>query len=115
MSDQRNPFLLTDEELDYYAEAFGAGGFTGPINWYRNFKHNWKSTRGVEQRVKVPTLFIGASDDVVVSRKQIEAMSAYVDDLEVHMIEDCGHWTQQEKPAELNAVMLEWLGRNYPA
>ena len=107
--------LLTDEELDYYAEAFGAGGFTGPINWYRNFKHNWKSTRGVEQRVKVPTLFIGASDDVVVSRKQIEAMSAYVDDLEVHMIEDCGHWTQQEKPDELNAVMLEWLGRHYPA
>jgi len=29
------------------------------------------------------------------------------------MIEDCGHWTQQEKPAELNAIMLEWLGRRY--
>ena len=107
--------LLTDEELDYYASAFAAGGFTGPINWYRNFKHNWKSTRGVPQRVKVPTLFVGASDDIVVSRKQIEVMKTDVDDLEVHMIEDCGHWTQQERPDELNAIMLDWLARRYPA
>ena len=106
--------LLTDGELDYYADKFSAGGFTGPINWYRNFKHNWKSTRGVRQQVQVPSLFIGASDDIVVSPKQIEAMKPNVDDLEVHIIEDCGHWTQQEKPDELNAVMLEWLQRRYP-
>jgi len=30
------------------------------------------------------------------------------------MIEDCGHWTQQEKPVELNAIMLEWMARRYP-
>ncbi len=106
--------LLTDTELGYYAAAFAAGGFTGPINWYRNFKHNWKSTRGVEQTVRVPTLFVGATDDVVVSRQQIEAMQPNVEDLEMHMIEDCGHWTQQERPEELNAVMLEWMRRRYP-
>jgi pimeloyl-ACP methyl ester carboxylesterase len=106
--------LLTDDELDYYADAFAAGGFTGPINWYRNFKHNWKSTKGIEQRVRVPTLFVGATDDIVVSRKQIETMKDHVDDLEVHMIRDCGHWTQQERPEELNAVMLEWMSRFYP-
>lgn len=106
--------LLTDAELDYYADAFSAGGFSGPINWYRNFKHNWKSTRGVRQQVRVPTLFIAASDDIVVSRKQMEAMKPCVDDLEMHTIEDCGHWSQQEKPEEVNAIMLEWLGRRYP-
>jgi len=51
----------------------------------------------------------------LVSQKQIEAMVPLVDDLEIHMIQDCGHWTQQEKPDELNTVMLEWLGRRYPA
>ena len=107
--------LLTDAELDYYAEQFKNGGVTGPINRYRNFKHNWKSTRGVRQQVSVPSLFIGAADDVVVSRKQIVAMMPLVDDLDVHMIDDCGHWTQQERPDELNAVMLDWLSRRYPA
>ncbi len=106
--------MLTDTELGYYAAAFAAGGFTGPINWYRNFTHNWKSTRGVEQIVRVPTLFVGATDDVVVSGRLIAAMRPHVEDLEMHMIEDCGHWTQQERPEELNAVMLEWMRRRYP-
>jgi pimeloyl-ACP methyl ester carboxylesterase len=107
--------LLTDDELAYYADAFAGSGFTGPINWYRNFKHNWKSTKGVDQTIRIPTLFVGAADDAIVSRKQIDAMRANVQDLEIQIIEDCGHWTQQEKPDELNKILLDWLGRRYPA
>lgn len=107
--------LLTEDELDVYASAFAAGGFTGPINWYRNWTRNWKSMKGVEQTVRIPTLFIGAEHDIVISRKQIEAMKPHVEDLEIRMIQDCGHWTQQEKPHELNEIMLDWLRRRYPA
>ncbi len=106
--------LLSEEELDVYATAFAEGGFTGPINWYRNWAANWKSTKGVDQTVRVPALFIGADSDIVISRKRIAAMTPYVEDLEIRMIEDCGHWTQQEKPAELNRIMLDWLARRYP-
>jgi pimeloyl-ACP methyl ester carboxylesterase len=117
MLDQEPPDgepLLTPEELAVYADAFAAGGFTGPINWYRNFSRNWKAGRRIEQVVRVPTLFVGARLDGVVSPRQIEAMKPCVTDLEIHMLEDCGHWTQQEKPAELNAAMIDWLERRYP-
>jgi len=107
--------ILSEQELRVYADAFSAGGFTGPINWYRNWKHNWKSTRGVDQIVRVPTLFVGATDDLIASPKQVDAMRPNIRELEVEWIEDCGHWTQQEKPDELNALMLAWLARNYPA
>jgi len=107
--------LLTPDELKYYADAFGAGGFTGPINWYRNWTHNWKSTKKVDQTVPVPSLFVGASDDAIISGKQIEAMKPNVPDLEVRVIEDCGHWTQQEKPRELNEILLHWMARRYPS
>lgn len=106
--------LLSEEEHRVYTEAFKAGGFTHPINWYRNWSHNWSSTEGVDQTVKVPTLFIGAEDDVIVSPAQIEAMKPHVPDLEIHMINTCGHWTQQQKPDEVNSIILEWLGRRYP-
>ena len=107
--------VLNAEELAYYTRAFTKNGFTGPINWYRNFKHNWKSTRNIKQIVQSPTLFVGATDEIVVSVKQIEHMKPYVEDLEITMIEDCGHWTQQEKPDELNAILLDWLKRRYPS
>ena len=104
--------LLTPEELQVYAAAYAAGGFTGPINWYRNWTHNWETTVDVEQIVRIPTLFIGAVNDVVVSQSQIETMPAHVPDLETHMLDHCGHWSQQEKPAEVNALLLDWLARH---
>lgn len=107
--------LLTDEEHRVYTEAFSAGGFSGPINWYRNWSHNWLTTAELEQTVTVPTLFVGAVDDVIVTPAQIEAMRPHVPDLEIRMIDNCGHWTQQEKPDELNSIMLDWLERRYPA
>jgi len=104
--------LLTPAEEMVYVEAFAAGGFTGPINWYRNWTRNWETTADVEQTVNVPALFIGAVDDVVVSLKQIEAMRPHVPELEIHMLENCGHWSQQEKPDEVNALLLDWLARH---
>lgn len=106
--------LLNKEEHRIYTEAYKAGGFTGPINRYRNWSHNWDSTKDVEQTVTVPSLFIGAEDDVIVSLAQIEAMKPHVPDLEIHTIKKCGHWTQQEKPLEVNSIMLDWLARRYP-
>lgn len=106
--------LLDNEALAVYVDAFNAGGFTGPINWYRNWTANWASTAGVPQSVNVPTLFIGAEDDVIISPEQIEAMRPQVPDLEVVMIENCGHWTQQERPDEVNARLLDFLSRRYP-
>lgn len=103
--------LLSDAERDYFADAFAASGFTGPINWYRNWKHNWESLEGFDQTVRIPTLFIGARDDVLISPSYIEAMKPHVSDLEIHMLEPCGHWSQQECPDEVNALMLDWLAR----
>ena len=103
--------LLTAAERDYYASAYAKTGFTGPINWYRNWTHNWETQAAFNERIDVPTLFIGAVDDVVVAPEHIEAMKPLVENLEVHMLEDCGHWSQQEKPDEVNRLMIEWLKR----
>ncbi len=106
--------LLNEEEHRVYTDAYKTGGFTGPINRYRNWSHNWSSTEDVDQTVKVPTLFLGAEDDVIVSPAQVEAMKPYVRDLEIQMVKNCGHWTQQEKQGEVNSIILEWLARRYP-
>lgn len=113
-SELRGEPLLTEEEHQVFTGAFEAGGFTGPINWYRNWSHNWSSTEGIEQTVKVPTLFIGAADDFLVAPAHIDAMKPCVPDLEIQIIGNCGHWTQQEKPDEVNSIILDWLARRYP-
>lgn len=100
--------LLTDEELDYYTAGFSRSGFTGPINWYRNWSHNWEQLDGVDPVIGIPTLFIGAENDVLIGLHHIESMKPLVTNLRIHMLE-CGHWTQQEKPHEVNELLVDWL------
>jgi len=101
--------LLTDEESDYYVAAFEHSGFTNPINWYRNWTRNWQAIEGINQVIDVPTLFIGAVDDIVIAPEHIEGMRALIKILTIEMLEPCGHWTQQERPDDVNRLMLEWL------
>ncbi len=105
--------LLSDDELEYFATAFDNTGFTGAINWYRNWTRNWQALEGIDPIVKMPTLFIGADDDIIIAPEHIEGMKPLVADLEIHMLESCGHWSQQEKPDEVNRLMLDWLGRRF--
>jgi pimeloyl-ACP methyl ester carboxylesterase len=111
--DGQGKIVCSTEELNVYVRAFKETGFTGGINWYRNFTRNWETTEGLEQKVKAPSLMISAADDVVLPPSMAEGMEQYVPDLEKHVIEDCGHWTQQEKPNELNALIVDWLKRRF--
>src|SRR5213080_4575874 len=105
------PFLSADE-LQVYVDAFTRTGFTGGLNWYRNLDRNWETTPELDgAHIEVPSLMITAEWDPVLRPELAEAMRGLVPDLEVAMIRGCGHWTPQEKPAELNRIMVDWLTR----
>jgi len=105
--------LLNKEELAYYTAAFQKSGFEGGIGWYRNFSRNWELTEGQVEKIDVPCLMISAADDIVLRPEMTAGMENHIADLEKHIIPDCGHWTQSEKPAELNALMTDWLKRRF--
>ena len=103
--------MMSEEDLAVFVDSFKASGFTGGINWYRNFNRNWEIVGRVEQKIDQPTLMIyGAHDTVPPS----PTLGNFVADLETATL-DCGHWIQQERPEETNALMLDWLARRYPA
>ena len=107
--------LLTPEELKVFADAFRAGSFTGPINWYRNFTRNWARAESLPTRLDgIPCLMITAELDAVLPPSAAEHMPAVIGDLETTLVLGSGHWTQQEKPGEVNRLMLDWLERRFP-
>jgi pimeloyl-ACP methyl ester carboxylesterase len=38
-------------------------------------------------------------------------MDALVPNLTKHLVRGCGHWTQEEKPDEVNATIIDWRRR----
>jgi pimeloyl-ACP methyl ester carboxylesterase len=107
--------LLKPEEMAFFIESFQRTGFTGGINWYRNFTRNWERSAGIVERVDVPSLMIMAELDAVLPPSAADGMETYVPNLEKHLIKGSGHWTQQEKPDEVNRAILDWMDRRFPA
>jgi pimeloyl-ACP methyl ester carboxylesterase len=105
------PGWLPQADLDHYASVFARTGFTGGLNWYRNFDRNWELTPELAgARVDVPALFVAGEGDPVLAMAPLAAMRDQVTDLrDVVVVPGAGHWVQQEKPDEVNAAVLGFL------
>lgn len=106
------PFL-PDDELAVYAAAFDAGGWRGPLNWYRNFEANADDARALgDSVIHQPSGFLYGEFDPVLKfvSGQLETQSRYLTDLRSEVcVPGAGHWVQQEAPDAVNAALLAFL------
>jgi len=110
------PAWLSPEALDYYVGEFEQSGFRGPINRYRNHESDFAWLQQFKGRkLDMPTLLIGGDRDPAFNGFGRIAdpgamMRQHVTDLRgCHVLAGCGHWIQQERPDEVNALLLPWL------
>jgi pimeloyl-ACP methyl ester carboxylesterase len=109
------PEWLTKADVDFYGGEFARTGFRGGLNWYRNIDRNWELTAPFAgARVPVPALCMIGELDLTMgfhgSREIVANMPRWVPQLrETVMLPGCGHWTQQERPAEVSKAMIGFL------
>jgi len=108
------PDWLTETELDYYASEFSRTGFTGALNWYRNFDRNWEITaHPVAETISVPGLFVGGTADPVLAFTRTDrAREVVKGPYRQVMLDGAGHWIQQERPAEITSELLSFLSES---
>jgi pimeloyl-ACP methyl ester carboxylesterase len=109
------PAWLGERDVDFYAAEFQRTGFRGALNWYRNIDRNWQLLAPFAGApVAVPALYIAGDRDMVVAFPGMDQLLAnlkrFVPALRnTTMLAGCGHWTQQERPGEVNAAMIDFL------
>lgn len=103
--------VLDETDLAIFVEAYRRSGFTGGINLYRNIDRNWERMKTHDPIIEHPALWIGAASDIYLPPGGADDMQRLVPNVEKHIIPACGHWVMWEKPAELNALMIDWLLR----
>jgi pimeloyl-ACP methyl ester carboxylesterase len=102
----------SEDDIAIYIDAFEASGFFGPVSWYRNLDRNAATVAEFPvSAMTMPTWFIGGTHDLVISRDEtfedrLKLVPGYRG---MTSISEAGHWTQQERPAEVNAALLEFL------
>jgi pimeloyl-ACP methyl ester carboxylesterase len=119
----RLPSWLSEEDLDDATAEVKRSGFTGGLSWYRNIDRGWALTRGPWHKAPVlaPALFIAGDRDAVITMGGGE--DAVTADLrsgvpnlrDAVFLPGCGHWTQQERPSEVNEALTDFLRSLPPA
>jgi pimeloyl-ACP methyl ester carboxylesterase len=108
------PSWLTEADINVFVDEYRRTGFRGGLNLYRNIDRNWELTAPWHNAlITQPALFIAGTRDPVIAGKRgevaIEQMAKAVPGVKKVMIDKAGHWIQQERPAEVNAAVLEFL------
>lgn len=104
---------MTDEDFAYYLGEFERSGLTGGFNRYRNIERDWEELSPWRHApIQVPALFIGGDKDgpTMLGQGAISRFETTLPQLTKSVIlEQCGHWVQQEKPAETNQLLIEFV------
>ncbi|XP_022752421.1 uncharacterized protein LOC111301196 [Durio zibethinus] len=112
------PSWLSEEEVDYYVAKFDKnGGFTGGINYYRNFDRNWELLAPwVGCEIKVPAKFIVGDQDLVYHMPGIKEYihsGGFKKDVpllqEVVVMEGVGHFINMEKADDINKHIYDFF------
>jgi pimeloyl-ACP methyl ester carboxylesterase len=109
---------LPDSELGIYSDEYRRTGFQGGLNWYR-VRTGGRIMGELEvftgRTIDVPATFIAGKSDwgiyqtpAAIKRMQQHACTRMSD---IHLIDGAGHWVQQERPDEVNRLLLEFLRR----
>jgi pimeloyl-ACP methyl ester carboxylesterase len=109
------PSWLSEADIDFYAGEFKRSGFRGGLNYYRNIDRNWELTAAfADVKVTVPALYIAGDHDMVVAApgtaELLANLKQFVPALrKIQMLAGCGHWTQQERPSEVSAAIIDFV------
>ena len=109
------PPWISEADANVYVEQFSKSGYRGGLSWYRNIDRNRELLSAFNGlKINVPALYAAGNRDVVLAFQGMESAIAALP-RNVPLLQrtvlfpGCGHWTQQERPSELNAALLGFL------
>lgn len=110
---ERMPRWLSEADLDVYAREFEYSGFFGPLSRYRNVERDWEDLAAFAGRpIELPALFVGGAKDgpTIWGAPAIARFRETLPRLtRCEILDGAGHWIQQERPEQTNALLLEFL------
>lgn len=103
--------VMSEDDLAVYVAAYQKSGFRGGLNLYRNMDRNWSEAAELDPIIRHPALMVSAELDLMLPPEHADWMRSVMPNLEYHVLEGVGHWTQWEATDRINEILVSWLNR----
>lgn len=103
-----HPNAISDEEIRQYLYPFSTKGFEQSwIAMLREF--DFGKRKAEYQRIRHPVLIIAGEHDRVIPHEQSVRLHQELKHASFVTIPECGHFLHEEKPTEINDLMIKFL------
>lgn len=115
MPKTESPAWLTEADIEFYTAEYARTGFTGGLNWWRTIDLSWELTAPFQGApLTPPALYVHGDRDGSVTLPGMDQLIANLAYLVPNLkrtvvLPGTGHWTQQERPEEVNAELVKFL------
>ena len=105
------PGAFTDEDIERYVEALARpGALTATLNYYRAlFRRSPLKARALLRRIEAPVIVMWGERDRYLRAELAEPDRSWVPNLRVERLSDASHFVAEDRPGEVNALLLEFL------
>lgn len=109
-----NKDAFTPALLDMYARSYAKpGSLNASFEYYRALNETVRLNTELQGgKLRMPVLVVGGGGHGGMGQFEIEQMKEYAENVEGHIIDDCGHWVPEEAPEALNKLVLDFLTRH---
>jgi pimeloyl-ACP methyl ester carboxylesterase len=109
--DPVRPGAFTAEDIERYVRAMARpGALTATLNYYRALLRYPRETKALLDRIEAPVLVIWGEKDRALSRWLADPPPIWVPNLlRVERLPEASHWVAEDRPREVNTLLLDFL------
>ncbi len=104
-----------DKDIDNYFNALQSpGALTAAFNYYRAAFRNSPTGEELKKKISAPTMLIWGEEDRALGKELTLGMeSLFSGPFKIEYIPQCSHWVNEEEPAKVNSLLLEFLKNDF--
>lgn len=102
--------VFPKDAMDIYrANVASPGAATAMLNWYRAAGREILEVEGLESPIDAPTLIVWGQNDAALGESCLNGTPRYVRDLRIERLPGVSHWTPEDAPEQVNALILGFV------
>ena len=102
-------YVPNDEEIADYLMSYE--GRIGTITkWFKDYPASLATVDPKLEQIKAPTLVFWGKDDALLLTDNAERLNKRIKRSKLHIFENCGHYSYQDKHEEFAQMALDWIG-----
>jgi epoxide hydrolase 4 len=99
------------DDIERYVEAISRpGALTSALNYYRATRSSDERRAAARSRVEAETMILWGERDTALDRSLLDGIETWAPRARIHRFGDVGHWIQNEAPAEVNRLLVDFIG-----